>query len=149
MDSIPIPEKNGIVTPLSATWGKWGWGIGWRRMMRWASRVSCCSAQPPCCTAPAGGSRPRATWTTTRPRLKQEEEIWTVESLKVINRTYLLQSGASYLSQGFEYNILGSSSGWLADTVATYCPGRPSQLTWKTKQNLATDRTRTPRSVKW
>ena len=45
-----------------------------------------------------------------------------------------VQSGASYLSpslsQGFE-DVLGSSSGWLADTVATYCPGRPSQLTWK------------------
>ena len=40
-----------------------------------------------------------------------------------------LQSGASYTSQGFEDNVLGSSSGWLADTVATYCPGSPSQLT--------------------
>ena len=42
-----------------------------------------------------------------------------------------VQSGASYLSQGFEDKVLGSSPGWLADTVATYCPGRPSQLTWK------------------
>ena len=43
----------------------------------------------------------------------------------------LIQSGASYLLQGFEDNVLGSSTGWLADTVATYCPGRPSPLTWK------------------
>ena len=26
---------------------------------------------------------------------------------------------------------LGSSPGWWAATVATYCPSRPSQLTWK------------------
>ena len=30
-----------------------------------------------------------------------------------------LQSGASYQSQGFEDNVLGSSPGGLADTVAT------------------------------
>ena len=46
-----------------------------------------------------------------------------------------LQSGASYLSQGFEDNVLGSAPGRLADTAATYCAGRPSQLTWK---NLTT-----------
>ena len=27
--------------------------------------------------------------------------------------------------------VLRIKFGWLADTVATYCPGRPSQLTWK------------------
>ena len=37
--------------------------------------------------------------------------------------TIVVQSGASYLSQGFGDNVLGSSPGWLADTVATYCPG--------------------------
>ena len=42
-----------------------------------------------------------------------------------------VQSEATYLSHGFEDNVLGSSAGGLADTVATYCPGRPSQLTWK------------------
>ena len=42
-----------------------------------------------------------------------------------------VQSGASYLSQGFEDNVLGSSSSWLADTVATYRPGRSWQLTQK------------------
>ena len=31
-----------------------------------------------------------------------------------------IQSGVSYLSQGFEGNVLGSSPGRLADTVATY-----------------------------
>ena len=50
---------------------------------------------------------------------------------KCAKQRALLQSGASYLSHGFEDNVLGSSPGWLADTVATYCPGRPSQLTWK------------------
>ena len=52
---------------------------------------------------------------------------WAVEN----NRRQSLHSGASYLSQGFEDNVLGSSPGWLADTEATYCPSRPSQLTWK------------------
>ena len=33
---------------------------------------------------------------------------------------------------------------WLI-LIGSYCPGRPSQLTWKDIQNLATDRT--PRSV--
>ena len=42
-----------------------------------------------------------------------------------------VQSGASHLSQGFEDYVLGSSPWGLADNVATYCPGRPSQLTWK------------------
>ena len=37
----------------------------------------------------------------------------------------LLQSGASYLSQGFEDNVLGSSSGWLADTVAPTAQAGP------------------------
>ena len=36
-----------------------------------------------------------------------------------------IQSGAFHLLQGFEDKVLGSSP---ADTVATYCPGRPSQL---------------------
>ena len=31
-----------------------------------------------------------------------------------------IQSRASYLSHGFEANVLGCSPGWLADTVATY-----------------------------
>ena len=42
-----------------------------------------------------------------------------------------IQSWASYLLQGFEDNVMGSSPGRLADTVITYCPGRPSKLTWK------------------
>ena len=35
------------------------------------------------------------------------------------------------LYRGFADHDLGSSPGWLADTVATYCPGRPSQLKLK------------------
>ena len=36
-----------------------------------------------------------------------------------------LQSGASDRSLGFEDEDLGSSLGWWATTVATYCPSRP------------------------
>ena len=39
------------------------------------------------------------------------------------------QSGASYLLQGFEDNVLGSSSGWLADTVARYLLPRQALAT--------------------
>ena len=39
-----------------------------------------------------------------------------------------IQSGAVYRSQGFEGNVLGSSSGWWAATVATYCPSRLVEL---------------------
>ena len=42
-----------------------------------------------------------------------------------------VQSVRSTLSQGFEEDNLVNSSGWLADTTATYCPGRLSQLEWK------------------
>ena len=40
-----------------------------------------------------------------------------------------LQSVFPGLLQGFEDDVLGNSPGWLADTAASYCPGRPSQLT--------------------
>ena len=40
----------------------------------------------------------------------------------------IVQSGAVYRSQGFEGNVLGSSSGWWAATVATYCPSRQVEL---------------------
>ena len=39
-----------------------------------------------------------------------------------------LQSGAAYHSLGFEDENLGSSPGWWAATVATYCPSRPGEL---------------------
>ena len=39
-----------------------------------------------------------------------------------------LQWYSSSLSQGFEDEDLRNSPGWLASTVATYCPSRPSQL---------------------
>ena len=45
-----------------------------------------------------------------------------------------LQSVFSTLSQGFEDDVLGNSPVWLADTAATYCPERPSQLT---QENIA------------
>ena len=54
--------------------------------------------------------------------------------------TMLLQSGASYLSQGFEDDVLEGSPGWLAATVSTYCPGRPSQLTWKNITKCLTEK---------
>ena len=39
-----------------------------------------------------------------------------------------VQSGAAYHSLGFEDEDLGSSLGWWAATVATYCPSRPGEL---------------------
>ena len=39
-----------------------------------------------------------------------------------------LQSGAARHSQGFEDKNLGSSPGWWAATVATYCPSSPGEL---------------------
>ena len=39
-----------------------------------------------------------------------------------------LQRGAAYHSLGFEDKNLGSSPGWWAATVATYCPSRPGEL---------------------
>ena len=36
-------------------------------------------------------------------------------------KSYFVQSGASYVSQGSEDYVLRSSPGWLADIVATYC----------------------------
>ena len=40
----------------------------------------------------------------------------------------ILQSGAACHSQGFEDKHLGSSPGWWATTVATYCPSRLGEL---------------------
>ena len=42
--------------------------------------------------------------------------------------TFSLQSYVFILSQGFDDGVLGDSPCWWADTVATYCPSRPSQL---------------------
>ena len=42
--------------------------------------------------------------------------------------TYYIQSGAAYHSLGFEDENLGSSPGWWAATVATYCPSRSVEL---------------------
>ena len=39
-----------------------------------------------------------------------------------------VQSGAAYRSLGFEDGNLGSSPGWWASTVASYCPSRPAIL---------------------
>ena len=39
-----------------------------------------------------------------------------------------LQSGAAHRSWGFEGEDLGSSPGWWAATVATYCPSKPGEL---------------------
>ena len=39
-----------------------------------------------------------------------------------------VQHLSATLSQGFEDDDLGSSSGWRATTVATYCPSRPGEL---------------------
>ena len=44
--------------------------------MRSATRGLCGRARPPCCTAPAGGSRPRATSRTTTPTWKKLKEIF-------------------------------------------------------------------------
>ena len=78
----------------------------------------------------------RPTWSSTRRWRASAARRWSGSpspfTQSQLSRKYSrarLQSGASYHSQGFEDNVLGSSSGWLADTVATYCPGRPSQLT--------------------
>ena len=40
----------------------------------------------------------------------------------------MLKSGAAGHSLGFEDEDLGSSPGWWAATVATYCPSRPGEL---------------------
>ena len=42
-----------------------------------------------------------------------------------------VQSVFSTLSQGLEDDILESSLGRWADSAATYCPGRPSQMVFK------------------
>ena len=39
-----------------------------------------------------------------------------------------LQRPPSSQSQGFEVHVLESSHGWLAATVASYCPTRTSEL---------------------
>ena len=39
-----------------------------------------------------------------------------------------LQRPPSSQSQGFEVHVLESSHGWLAATVASYCPSRTSEL---------------------
>ena len=41
---------------------------------------------------------------------------------------------------GFRDDGLGNSSGWLAVTVASYCPSRSSQCAEENKQNLAHER---------
>ena len=41
---------------------------------------------------------------------------------------------------GFRDDGLGNSSGWLAATVASYCPSRSSQCAEENKQNLAHER---------
>ena len=43
----------------------------------------------------------------------------------------IVQSVFSTLSQGLEDDIFESFLGWWADTAATYCPGRPSQIVLK------------------
>ena len=60
-------------------------------------------------------------------------------------KTIIIQSGASGHSLGFEDEDLGSSPGWRAATVATYCPNRPGNYPNSYLLNLANDRT--PRSV--
>ena len=52
---------------------------------------------------------------------------------------------ASRHSLGFEDEDLGSSPGWWATTVATYCQGRPGNSPNSYLQNLANDGT--PNSV--
>ena len=44
---------------------------------------------------------------------------------------HVVQSVFSTLSQGLEDLILESSLGRWPDTVATYCPGRPTQIAMK------------------
>ena len=51
-----------------------------------------------------------------------------------------LQRGAAYHSLGFEDKNLGSSPGWWAATVATYCPSRPGNYPNSYLQNLGIDR---------
>ena len=41
---------------------------------------------------------------------------------------YLIYTEAAYHSLGFEDGNLGSSPGWWAATVATYCPSRQGEL---------------------
>ena len=60
--------------------------------------------------------------------------MWTVPELemrKIAQKKYNdanVQSGASDHSLGFEDEDLGSSRGWWAATVATYCQSSPGEL---------------------
>ena len=56
------------------------------------------------------------------------------------DRMSYVQSGAAYHSLGFEDENLGSSPGWWAATVATYCRSRPGNYPNSYLQNLANDR---------
>ena len=51
-----------------------------------------------------------------------------VRTLSSFQLKFVVQSGASGHSLGFEDEDLGSSPGWWAATVATYCPNRPGEL---------------------
>ena len=67
---------------------------------------------------------------------KELEFFWKkrrVETVRGVSECILVlyiavQSGAAYHSLGFEDDDLGSSPGWWAATVATYCPSRPGDL---------------------
>ena len=58
--------------------------------------------------------------------------------LSNLNVPYV-QSGAAHHSLGFVAENLGSSPGWWAATVATYCPSRPGNYPNSDLQNLAND----------
>ena len=49
----------------------------------------------------------------------------TSEAWEFCTFLFDIQSGAAYCSLGFEDESLGSSPGWWAATVVSYCPSRP------------------------
>ena len=67
---------------------------------------------------------------------------WRLETSKEVS---LIHCWASPYSLGFEDEDLGSSLGWWAATVATYCPSRRGNYTNSYLRNLANDET--PNSV--
>ena len=61
----------------------------------------------------------------TTPRLVEIRQKKTTDKILLLPP---LQSGAARHSQGFVNKNLGSSPGWWAATVATYCASRPGEL---------------------
>ena len=65
--------------------------------------------------------------------------VFDAGSLQKAAELFHIQSGAAYHLLGFEDENVGSSPGWWAANVPTYCPSKPGELSDSYLQNLAKD----------